>query len=507
MLERSNSWVLRSIAGLVCTGAIALVPSLASADSLVYVNQSGHVAIANPDGSGARTVTSSTGWEWPSESDGGTVAALGGSGAVTLMDQSGHVSGRVQTPAYVSGGWDVTMFPRISPDGSKVAYGNLDPSNGATVYWGPTNDSSSFSTPNQTLGQEDMKVPSWIDSSKMLLTHFGETVTDTQDQLYTYTAGNGDNTETGFGLDPYTPSLMNGGAWEATDFAAAINRQQTAVAFEMDDSSDQGGTTHNAVIHVFPTTGNPPHLDTSRGCQLTLMPNGSDHVSDDGEISPSFSPDGTRFAYATDAGVWVANLPSDWSACSGLTSHLTIPGGTYPYWSPAGIKSTLSVTKAGTGRGSVTSYPAGISCGQTCSHAYSQGAMVTLTAHPAAGSRFSGWSSGVCAGGTSTTCGVTMNADHSATATFTRIPPPNTTMTRHAVSATRGTASFSFTGSGGVGSLHFRCRLDAAAFAACASPKSYTHLAKGSHTFRVQAIDSRGMADPTPASYAFRVTG
>jgi Divergent InlB B-repeat domain/WD40-like Beta Propeller Repeat len=506
MLERSASWVLRSIAGLVCTGVLALIPGVARADSLIYVNQAGAVAIANADGSGARAVNSSTNWKWPSQSDGGTIAALAPSGAVMQMDQSGKLTGAVQTPAYASGGFDVTLYPRISPDGSKVAYANLDPSEGVTVYWGPTN-TNSLSHPSQSLGQEDMTAPSWIDSSAMLLTHFGETVTDTQDQLYMYTAGNGDNTESGWGLDPYTPSLMNGGSWEATDFAAAINRQESAVAFAMDDQGDHGGTAQNAIIHVFPTTGSPPQLDTSRGCQLTLMPNGSDSIADDGEISPSFSPDGTKFAYATDAGVWVAHLPSDWSDCSGLTSHLTIPGGTYPYWSPAGIKSTLSVVKAGTGQGSVTSYPTGISCGQTCSHAYSEGAMVTLTAHPAAGSRFTGWSGDACSGGTSTTCGVTMSADRTVRATFTKIPPPNTTITRHVVNATRGTAGVSFTGSGGVGSLRFRCRLDGAAYASCTSPKSYSHLAKGTHTFRVEAIDSRGMADPTPATYSFRVTG
>ncbi|HEY2988191.1 MAG TPA: hypothetical protein VGL11_10740 [Candidatus Binatia bacterium] len=76
---------------------------------------------------------------------------------------------------------------------------------------------------------------------------------------------------------------------------------------------------------------------------------------------------------------------------------------------------TLTLAKAGTGSGTVTSAPAGINCGSTCSFSYTSGASVTLTATPAAGSTFSGWS-GACTG--TGTCSVTMNAAKSVTATF-----------------------------------------------------------------------------------------
>src|SRR5438128_24597 len=59
---------------------------------------------------------------------------------------------------------------------------------------------------------------------------------------------------------------------------------------------------------------------------------------------------------------------------------------------------TLTVSKMGAGIGTVTSSPAGISCGATCAAAYSSGTAVTLTAAPAAGSTFSGWSGGGCSG-------------------------------------------------------------------------------------------------------------
>ena len=74
----------------------------------------------------------------------------------------------------------------------------------------------------------------------------------------------------------------------------------------------------------------------------------------------------------------------------------------------------LTVTKAGTGSGTVTSNPAGINCGSDCSESYNQGTSVTLTATPASGSSFGGWSGDAdCSDGV-----VVMNANKACTATF-----------------------------------------------------------------------------------------
>lgn len=74
---------------------------------------------------------------------------------------------------------------------------------------------------------------------------------------------------------------------------------------------------------------------------------------------------------------------------------------------------TLSVFKAGTGLGTVTD--TGINCGADCSESYPAGTSVTLTATPAAGSTFAGWS-GACSG--TGGCILTMNSNKSVTATF-----------------------------------------------------------------------------------------
>lgn len=78
---------------------------------------------------------------------------------------------------------------------------------------------------------------------------------------------------------------------------------------------------------------------------------------------------------------------------------------------------TLTVTESGTGTGTVVSDPAGISCPGTCSHAFADGTVVTLTATPSAGSSFDGWTDG-CSGDGS--CQLTLSADTTATAGFTQ---------------------------------------------------------------------------------------
>ena len=77
----------------------------------------------------------------------------------------------------------------------------------------------------------------------------------------------------------------------------------------------------------------------------------------------------------------------------------------------------LTVSKSGSGSGTVSSSPGGISCGSTCSAEFAQGTWVTLTAAPASGSRFANWS-GSCGTGTSSTVTLQVNGASSCTATF-----------------------------------------------------------------------------------------
>lgn len=83
------------------------------------------------------------------------------------------------------------------------------------------------------------------------------------------------------------------------------------------------------------------------------------------------------------------------------------------------VTSALTVTTDGDGSGVVTSNPPGIDCGATCTETFAQPTSVTLTATPAAGSTFTGWSGGGTCSGTTGVCQVEVANDQSVSATFT----------------------------------------------------------------------------------------
>jgi hypothetical protein len=81
---------------------------------------------------------------------------------------------------------------------------------------------------------------------------------------------------------------------------------------------------------------------------------------------------------------------------------------------------------------------------------------------------------------------------------------PDTTITAGpSGSVTPKAVSFTFAASEAGASLE--CSLDGSPYAGCSSPKAYPTIARGAHTFRVRATDSRGNVDPTPAERAFSV--
>jgi Divergent InlB B-repeat domain len=197
---------------------------------------------------------------------------------------------------------------------------------------------------------------------------------------------------------------------------------------------------------------------------------------------------------------------------------------------------TLTVATAGTGTGSVASNTGGIDCGASCSAVYDAGSTVTLTASPAAGSTFTGWSGGGCSGTQpckltvtdSTTVNATFVAGPEPTPTATAVataiptttPPataqpgtkpatgstpnqavPDTRLVKTTIEASKRTARFTFKAVGTATS--YRCALTArgkkVVYKTCRSPVTFKKLKPGRYTFRVQAAGSAG-TDPTPAS-------
>lgn len=100
------------------------------------------------------------------------------------------------------------------------------------------------------------------------------------------------------------------------------------------------------------------------------------------------------------------------------------------------VQGVLTVSKSGTGNGTLTSNPAGINCGADCSEPYDANAVVTLTAAADASALFTGWS-GACSG-SSNSCTVTMDASKTVTATFSSQPDLVVSAVNGAASGTTG---------------------------------------------------------------------
>jgi hypothetical protein len=126
----------------------------------------------------------------------------------------------------------------------------------------------------------------------------------------------------------------------------------------------------------------------------------------------TFSNPATYYALATYSGD-KSNFGS--SSNCGDESVTVQQAGTPAPW-------TLTVMPRGSGSGTVSSSPKGISCRPSCAQSYPAGTRVILRADPRLGSAFVGWSGGGCKG--TGTCIITLNANTVVTATFDKRKGP-----------------------------------------------------------------------------------
>jgi Tol biopolymer transport system component len=249
------------------------------------------------------------------------------------------------------------------------------------------------------------------------------------------------------GGGPLTVYLAAGGS----DFTAAYNEATGQQRWKTDTSgSSQAVTWYQGNLIVgghFNWTQTPtsdtcgandtPNLDCYHSPKLVAMDPDTGRVILDG--TAPWNP-GICCSYN---GIWALLTDADGSHLH-IGGEFQRVGGT---WSGSGIDWTLSgwtkqqyyarftgpvlgqeqltVSRAGSGGGAVTSTPEGIDCGTTCSANFAQGTSVTLTPLAGPNSVFKGWG-GDCSG--TGACQVTMDATRNVSANFVPAVPLTVTL-------------------------------------------------------------------------------
>src|SRR4051812_18491194 len=194
------------------SGVAVTAPAQAAGGDTIVFLKDGNVWVAAGDGSGAHAFSAApNNWVSPSMDDAGNVVVIGGKARInadgTDSDGSselyrfapdGHAIG---SPIPTWGSYSSPACPtygpntaRVSPDGSKVAYGIW--SCGAydyTALWTPVT-ATGLSFPGQSQGQPDFYEPQWVDNSQFVVSHAGPTVTDTQSRWYVHPTSAPDST-------------------------------------------------------------------------------------------------------------------------------------------------------------------------------------------------------------------------------------------------------------------------------------------------------------------------
>lgn len=228
---------------------------------------------------------------------------------------------------------------------------------------------------------------------------------------------------------------------EAKDSQGQSSFSDTSFEAPSEESADESQDTVSFAIAYDPLTL-PAELAVTPNLGFFTVEGANEVLTDtvevsnlgDGEISWTASSDADNVTLSSSSGSAPANVVVSVDT-TGLTYGLYEGILTFTPSDPSlepltvdyfinvevatAVTQTLTVNKAGNGSGAVTSTPAGINCGSSCTASFTQGTVITLAATAATGSTFTGWS-GACTGSV-TTCQVTLDAAKSVTATFSTV--------------------------------------------------------------------------------------
>jgi hypothetical protein len=320
---RKRQW----LAALAAAAATLGLAGTASASSIVYIKD-GNVWIAKPDGSGARQVTTTGGYESPSQADDGTIVAQHGQDFVR-MRPTGEVLSTIDT--FLAAGdplWYGPWNPKVSPDGRKIAYwfGHVSQyfDYGCWCYVQELISTTAYTwsdhfTDPQELGRLDnYESPSWIDDEHTLQFDPGPLLVEA---VATHALGgdNDDDHHAQWFTDPDNSYMDEGELARTGDRLAVV----------------LGSVGSPRTLRIYRVDGRPPFRTGDLAGQVTPMA----ELSGDNEqayASPSWSPDGAQLAYEAPDGIHVVAV-GDLSRGAGAISGggLVIPGASQPDWGPA----------------------------------------------------------------------------------------------------------------------------------------------------------------------------
>ena len=244
----------------------------------------------------------------------------------------------------------------------------------------------------------------------------------------------------GFSYSSNIYVTSNGGtAWADRSLPSCTVHSSLAIGCRVNqivtDPSDVTGQTAFAVTSNFSATASHVYRTTTAGLTWTDI---TGNLPDLPTWSVQVDTDANHTAYvATETGVYSSPSPySTWApAGTGLphaqgadlqlnrSLHVlaiaTHGRGAWEILTPGAVVH-LTVAKLGLGSGTVTSSPAGINCGATCSAPFPAPVLVTLTANPGTNSQVANWSG--CDSASGATCTVAMSQAESVSVTFNAVP-------------------------------------------------------------------------------------
>jgi len=403
--------------------ALLVMPPPAFAASLVYIKAS-NVWIASPDGALQRQVTTKGTAERPyyspSQADDGTIVVGWGARLYRFNQAGTQLGSAIETVVssspnvYAAGPFN----PRVSPDGSTVAYwiglssGSYDP--GCNCILTSPMESTIFAKTDGSgpIGfSRFWQTPSWISNTYALVFAPGNRQTPQVGVASLNDLGN----EQGWFNDD--GEGVEGGYWVNLD-DGELDRSGTKLVLVRGMQAER--------LTFYTVTGFPT--------RPVLVCEGSQPAG--AFAGPTWSPDGTAVAWYENDGVWVSPAPADLTApgaCGAFSPQLFIPGGSQPHWGLADVapdsptptltrSQTPTPTRTLTPSVTVTGTAAASSTPTTTATATHTATQTPALTPPATATRTATY------GSTATQTPV-LTASHTPNATVTGTTPPGSTPT------------------------------------------------------------------------------